>query len=65
MSPKQGIGWSETVSQGMTQEMDIEMNALGFEACKSDAGVYVRRKEREEPMYVLVYVDAILIICMV
>ncbi len=36
---------------------------LGFEACKSDAGVYVRKREGEESMYILVYVDDLLIIC--
>ncbi len=35
------------------------MNALSFEACNSDAGVYVR-KEGEASMYVLVYVDDLL-----
>lgn len=33
----------------------------GFQACKSDAGIYVRRNEGEEPMYVLVCVDDLLI----
>lgn len=39
------------------------MNGLGFEACKSDAGVYVRRKEGAYLIYVLVYVDDLVIIC--
>jgi hypothetical protein len=44
------------------KKLDAEMTALGFEACKSDAGVYVRRKSGEEPMYILVYVDDLLIV---
>ncbi len=39
------------------ERLDTEMSILGFRACKSDAGVYVRRKDGEEPMYVLAYVD--------
>jgi hypothetical protein len=39
------------------------MGALGFVACKSDAGVYVRKREGEKPLFILVYVDDLLIIC--
>jgi hypothetical protein len=39
------------------------MSALGFVACKSDAGVYVRKKAGEKPLFILVYVDDLLIIC--
>jgi hypothetical protein len=36
------------------KKLDTEMGALGFVTCKSDAGVYVRKRPGEEPMYVLV-----------
>ncbi len=45
------------------KKLDAEMSSLGFVACKSDAGVYVRKREVEESMYILVYVDDLLIIC--
>ncbi len=38
------------------------MSIMGFKAWKSDAGVYVGRKDGEEPMYVLVYEDDLHII---
>jgi hypothetical protein len=45
------------------KKLDAEMGALGFVACKSDAGVYVRKREGEKPLFILVYVDDLLIIC--
>jgi hypothetical protein len=45
------------------KRLDAEMSALGFVACKSDAGVYVRKKAGEKPLFILVYVDDLLIIC--
>jgi hypothetical protein len=43
------------------KRLDAEMSALGFVAC--DAGVYVRKKAGEKPLFSLVYVDDLLIIC--
>lgn len=45
------------------KKLGTEMSAMEFEACKSDAGDYVRRKEGAEPIYILVYVDDLLITC--
>jgi hypothetical protein len=45
------------------KKLDAEMSALGFVACKSDAGVYVRKREGGTSLFVLVYVDDLLIIC--
>ena len=45
------------------KKLDMEMTKLGFEACKSDAGVYVRKQAGNPPLYVLVYVDDLLVIC--
>jgi hypothetical protein len=37
---------------------------MGYSACKSDAGVYVKSRENQEKSYVLVYVDDLLIVSM-
>jgi hypothetical protein len=44
------------------KRLDTELTQMGFKACKSDAGVYVRQRKGEEPMFVLVYVDDLLIV---
>ncbi len=53
-----GIVWVKPISQTLAQILYIRMIALGFEACKTDAGIY---EGEREPVYVLVYVDDLLI----
>jgi hypothetical protein len=44
------------------KKLDTHLVRQGFVACKSDAGVYVRKGSGQDPVYVLVYVDDLLIV---
>lgn len=46
--------WHKTLSD--------KLRNMGYEVCKSDAGVYVRTDENNETSYMLVYVDDLLIV---
>jgi hypothetical protein len=43
------------------KKIDSVMSALGFSACKSDAGLYVNMSDPDNPVYVGVFVDDMLI----
>ena len=48
--------WHKTLNE--------KLLSMGYEVCKSDAGVYIKRHEDGELSYMLVYVDDLLIVAM-
>jgi hypothetical protein len=45
------------------QKLDATLEKHGFKACMSDAGIYVSEPSGEAPMYLVLFVDDMLMIC--
>ncbi len=43
------------------QKLDATLEKHGFQACMSDAGIYVSEKSGEAPVYLVLFVDDMLI----